>query len=71
MITAWQPWQASTGPRTADGKTKVSRNADQGGDAGRAQRLQQAQAELALAGAKVELMGKRQRRRREMSVAAP
>ena len=62
LITAWQPWRASTGPRSAGGKAKVSRNADQGGDAGRAARLQCAQQELAQALAKVELLGKRQRR---------
>lgn len=64
LITAWQPWRASTGPRSAEGKAKVSRNADQGGDAGRAQRLQQAQAELAQAMAKVRLLSRRQRRRK-------
>lgn len=63
LITAWQPWRASTGPRTGDGKAKSARNADQGGDAGRAQRLQRAQDELAQAMAKVALMSKRQRRR--------
>lgn len=63
LITAWQPWRASTGPRTPDGKAKVARNADQGGDAGRAVRLQCAQDELAHALAKVDLMSKRQRRR--------
>jgi hypothetical protein len=63
LITAWQPWCASTGPRTADGKAKVARNADKGGDAGRAARLQCAQDELAQALAKVELMSKRQRLR--------
>lgn len=63
LIAAWQPWRASTGPRTADGKAKVARNADRGGDAGRAARLQQAKKDLALALAKVELLGRRQRRR--------
>jgi len=63
LIAAWQPWLASTGPRSAGGKAKVSRNADQGGDVGRAQRLQQAQDELAQAMAKVALITKRQRGR--------
>jgi hypothetical protein len=63
LIAAWQPWRSSTGPRSADGKAKVSRNADQGGDAGRAARLQHAQDELALALAKVALIRKRQRGR--------
>jgi hypothetical protein len=63
LITAWQPWRASTGPRTADGKAKVARNADQGGEDGRAVRLQQAQDELAQAFAKVAALSKRQRRR--------
>jgi hypothetical protein len=62
MIAALQPWRASTGPRTAHGKAKVARNADKGGDAGRTARLQRAQDELAQAMAKVELLGKRQRR---------
>ena len=62
LIAAWQPWRASTGPRSAGGKAKVARNADQGGDAGRAERLQRAQDELAQALAKVELLSKRQRR---------
>jgi hypothetical protein len=61
LITDWQPWRASTGPRSADGKAKVSRNADQGGDAGRAQRLQRAQDDLAQAAAKVLMLAKRQR----------
>jgi hypothetical protein len=64
LITAWQPWRASTGPRSAGGKAKVSRNADKGGDTGRAARLQQAQAELAQVLAKVEKLKKAQRRSR-------
>jgi hypothetical protein len=63
LIAAWQPWRSSTGPRSADGKAKVSKNADQGGDAGRSQRLRRAQDELVQAAANVELLGKRQRRR--------
>lgn len=65
LIAAWQPWRASTGPRTTDGKAKASRNADKGGDAGRAMRLQRAQDELEQALSKVELLSRRQRRRTE------
>lgn len=63
LIATWQPWRASTGPRTADGKAKVAKNSDQGGDAGRAARLQHAHDELAQALAKVALISKRQRGR--------
>lgn len=31
LIRAWKPWQKSTGPRTAAGKAKASRNAFTGG----------------------------------------
>ena len=31
LIRNWKPWERSTGPRTRDGKAKVSRNADKGG----------------------------------------
>lgn len=30
-IKAWRPWQASTGPRTAEGKAAAARNAFAGG----------------------------------------
>lgn len=30
LIRNWQPWKQSTGPKTASGKAKVSRNADKG-----------------------------------------
>lgn len=30
-IKAWKPWEASTGPRSADGKARVARNAWRGG----------------------------------------
>ncbi|MGE0109718.1 MAG: hypothetical protein AB7S81_08180 [Bdellovibrionales bacterium] len=30
-IQRWQPWERSTGPRTAQGKEKASRNAFKGG----------------------------------------
>lgn len=31
MIRQWKPWEHATGPRTADGKATVSRNAYKGG----------------------------------------
>ena len=31
LIRQWQPWAKSTGPRTAEGKARVARNADKGG----------------------------------------
>lgn len=31
LIKKWQPWQYSTGAKTAEGKTKVSQNAYKGG----------------------------------------
>jgi len=31
LIQDWQPWEQSTGPRTAEGKAKSSRNAFKGG----------------------------------------
>ena len=31
-IRAWSPWARSTGPRSAEGKAKASRNAWQGGN---------------------------------------
>ena len=30
-IQRWKPWAQSTGPRTAEGKAKASRNGDKGG----------------------------------------
>jgi hypothetical protein len=30
-IHRWKPWERSTGPRTAEGKSKASRNAYKGG----------------------------------------
>ena len=30
-IRRWCPWQQSTGPRSAEGKAKSSKNADKGG----------------------------------------
>jgi len=34
LIRRWRPWESSTGPRTEDGKTLVSRNAWKGGHRG-------------------------------------
>lgn len=31
LIRTWRPWEKSTGPRTATGKARVSKNADRGG----------------------------------------
>jgi hypothetical protein len=31
LIRIWRPWEQSTGPRTAEGKARASRNADLGG----------------------------------------
>ena len=31
LIKTWRPWEVSTGPKTATGKTIVSRNAWKGG----------------------------------------
>ena len=31
-IQRWRPWQQSTGPKSAEGKDRVSRNAWKGGD---------------------------------------
>lgn len=31
QIRRWRPWEQSTGPRTPEGKARVSRNAWQGG----------------------------------------
>jgi len=58
LIASWKPWAASTGPRTVEGKVKAARNADQGGAAGRAQRLAQAETELAAALLKVHRLSK-------------
>lgn len=30
-IATWKPWERSTGPKTTQGKTRSSRNADRGG----------------------------------------
>jgi hypothetical protein len=31
LIRKWKPWEQSTGPKSAEGKAKVSRNGDKGG----------------------------------------
>lgn len=31
MIRTWKPWQQATGPRSAEGKARSSRNAYKGG----------------------------------------
>lgn len=31
LIRSWQPWEQSTGPRTAEGKARTSRNGFKGG----------------------------------------
>ena len=31
LIRSWRPWASSTGPRTAEGKAAVARNAYRGG----------------------------------------
>ena len=31
LIRQWKPWEQSTGPRTPEGKAKVSQNAYKGG----------------------------------------
>ena len=31
LIRRWKPWEKSTGPRSAEGKARVSRNAFKGG----------------------------------------
>jgi len=31
LIRGWSPWERSSGPRTAAGKARASRNADKGG----------------------------------------
>jgi hypothetical protein len=62
LIRGWRPWEVSSGPTTPLGKARSSRNADKGGDAGRALRLEQALEELSAAIAKVEKLRKRQRR---------
>lgn len=61
LVRQWRPWEKSSGPTTVQGKTRSSRNADKGGDAGRALRLAQAIDELSAAVAKVERLNKRHR----------
>ena len=32
LICRWEPWKKSTGPRSAEGKERVSKNGDKGGE---------------------------------------
>lgn len=32
LIRLWRPWEKSTGPKTAEGKAKISQNAYKGGE---------------------------------------
>ena len=58
LIRSWKPWERSTGPRTAQGKTASSQNV-QGGQERRKRELAQAQQELNAAVAKIaRLIGK-------------
>lgn len=60
LIRRCKPWEKSTGPRTEEGKAKVSRNAYKGGEAGRQERLKQAEIDYWLALAKWrKLQGKK------------
>lgn len=34
LIRRWRPWERSTGPKTAEGKSRSSRNAWKGGERG-------------------------------------
>ncbi|GAB1387354.1 hypothetical protein MASR1M59_25020 [Melaminivora sp.] len=48
LIRQWQPWKQSTGPQTAEGKARSSRNAYKGGYRQQLQQLtQELNAELA------------------------
>ena len=42
LIRRWKPWQKSTGPRSIEGKAKVSRNAFKGGQRALLRELSQA-----------------------------
>ena len=39
LIQRWRPWERSTGPRSVEGKTRVSRNAYRGGSREKLRRL--------------------------------
>jgi hypothetical protein len=45
-IQRWRPWEKSTGPRSADGKTHSSRNAWKGGKRPKSRAIQRAIAEI-------------------------
>lgn len=38
-IKSWKPWEQSTGPRSAEGKARVARNAWRGGHRGKLREL--------------------------------
>ena len=42
LIRTWQPWTRSTGPRTAEGKARTSRNAFKGGHGAKLRELKKA-----------------------------
>ena len=46
LIRNWKPWERSTGPRTPEGKARISRNADKGGWRERLRELSRALREL-------------------------
>ena len=46
LIRNWRPWELSTGPRTPEGKARVSRNADKGDTRGMLRKLSRALREL-------------------------
>ncbi len=59
LIRSWQPWRASTGPRTTTGKAKSSQNVAVGLER-KARELAQAKRELMAAMVRIsELTGKR------------
>ena len=45
-IRQWRPWERSTGPRSAEGKSKVARNACKGGERQRLRELMRQMREL-------------------------
>lgn len=51
QIRNWRPWEQATGPRTADGKARISQNAWKGGQRPELRRLaKRVKAELAAMG---------------------
>ena len=39
LIRRWRPWERSTGPRSEEGKARVSQNANRGGSREKLRRL--------------------------------